>query len=87
MGMKLLTIFGNTIRGGHVTSTTIGCCYELWKDTQVWLDNCKWKEPDEVVGDCVVWSESELWVESDPFLVQGVWNASEIWDQSSNWCN
>ena len=60
--MRLLNIFGNTVRKRFV-ATVIGaaCCSLFWKDSVVWDEECAWKEPN-CDGD--PWDNTEIWQNS-----------------------
>lgn len=88
--MRVLRLLGNTIRRRFVSVVLGACCLIIWKDSQEWLDDCSWKEPNpDGPGpdlDCVsYWSESEVWSSEEIWTTSRPWDESEVWDNDQTW--
>lgn len=86
--MRLLSIFGNSIRRRLVSSAK-RCCGFLWSDDKSWQEECRWKEPSccsELWPNTQAWNNFCLW-ENGGQPGSCAWDESEIWTNEQAFIN
>lgn len=82
--MRLLTIFGNTIRKRLISAVLSLCPTIIWEDPFEWKDECRWKEPQ-----CCsyLWDNQEIWNQNCPIKLDPEEEccSSDSWDDPKNW--
>jgi hypothetical protein len=86
--MRLLSIFGNTIRKRLISAVSF-CCSLFWEDPVIFSDNCRWKEPS-----CCsyLWENETLWNQNCPVRISqeeccssNYFDDSKVWDDACEW--
>lgn len=86
--MRLLSIFGNTIRKRLISAVSF-CCSLFWDDIVVFSDDCRWKEPN---CPSYLWENEALWNQHCPIVVDpeeccssNYFDDSKVWDDACDW--
>ena len=80
--MRLLTIFGNTIRKRLLGAVLSLCPTIVWEDPFLWIDNCRWKEPQCCSS---LWENEKTWNQNCPVRVNNSCCSNNDWDNLKNW--
>lgn len=92
--MRLLNIFGNSIRKRLIAAVNL-CCSFLWEDSLEWTDRCKWKEPSCCSSS--TWENTQTWTNActwalppeqpEDLETSCFWDEGEDWIENEIWPN
>lgn len=92
--MRLLNIFGNSIRKRLIAAVNV-CCSFLWEDSLEWTDRCKWKEPSCCSSS--TWENTQTWTNACTWALppeqpeqpedSPLWIQDEEWGDDERWNN
>ena len=88
--MRLLSIFGNTIRKRFIAGVS-SCCVLLWEDGIEWRDQCNYPAVECITNtsweaaeaENKTWEDSCLWLEIA--CCDEIWENTELWNNSCPW--